>query len=180
MTQEENTEDSFELIERLKEVVNKLNKKAEIAEDLLDLISKERTSYEHKYIEFVELEDLTDEYKIATFDELRRILLKRRVIKNETVNLKNNKDVINNIIDNTNKLHMRTHEYIDKVILSTESSITQTVPEEFDTQNIKEYPYKTDKQRIGIMRDIEHKFDKIINLENEKKLVCYKRTKKAC
>ena len=175
---EDTTENSFELIERLNEIVNKLNRKSREAQDLLDLINKEKSNIEHKCFEFVELEDLVDEYKIEKFDEYRSLLLKRRIIKDEAINLKNVKEQLDIIIENTERLHKRTMGYINKAILSTESAITNTVPEELDKQMVKEYPYKNHGERINLMSQIEHKFDKVIVVEEEKKIKCYNKSKK--
>lgn len=178
-TDEVNSENSFELIEKLNDIVNKLKQKSKEAQNLLCLVDKEKSVFEHKYIEFAELEDLVDEYKIEKFDEYRSLLLRRRVIKDEAINLKNVKEQLDIIIENTDRLHKRTQGYINKAILSTESSIAQKVPEELDKQKTTEYPYKDFKDRINIMKQLEHKFEKIVNVPEENKLVCYNKSKKA-
>jgi len=178
MINEENIENSFELIEQLNDIVNKLNTKAKESQDLLSLVDKEKSVFEHKYIEFAELEDLVDEYKIEKFDEYRSLLLKRRVIKDEAINLKNVKEQLDIIIENTERLYKRTVGYLNKAIECTESSITQTVPEDLDKQIVKEIKYNNFKERINLMKQLEHKYDKIINIEEENKLVCYNKSKK--
>ena len=178
MTQEDTTENSFDLIEQLNEIVNKLKSKSAQTQDLLDLINKEKSNIEHKCFEFVELEDLVDEYKIEKFDEYRSLLLKRRIIKDEAINLKNVKEQLDIIIENTERLHKRTMGYINKAILSTESAITNTVPEDKDKQKTTDYPYKDFKDRINLMKQLEHKFDKIVNVPEENKLICYNKSKK--
>jgi hypothetical protein len=178
MTQEENTEDSFELIEQLNEIVNKIKEKANKVQDLLSLIDKEKSKIEHECFEFVKIEDLIDEYKIEKYDEYRSLLLKRRAIKNEAINLKNVKEQLDIIFENTIRLHKRTQGYLNSIIRNTESVINNTVPEELDKQVVKEYPYKDFKERINLMKQLEHKYDKIVNMENENKLVCYNKSKK--
>jgi hypothetical protein len=180
MNQEDTTENSFELIEQLNDIVNKLKKKSAQAQDLLSLVDKEKNIFEHKYIEFAELEDLVDEYKIEKFDEYRSLLLKRRSIKDETTNLKNVKEQIDIIFENTDRLHKRTLGYINKAILSTESAIANTVPEDKDKQMVKEVKYNNFKERISLMKQLENKYDKVVNIEEENKLVCYNKSKKAC
>lgn len=175
---EENTENSFELIEQLNKIVNKLKVKSKEAQNLLCSVDKEKSIFEHKYIEFAELEDLVDEYKIKKFDEYRNLLLRRRVIKNEAINLRNVKEQLDIIFENTDRLHKRTVGYINKAILNTESSITQTVPEELDKQIIKEISYNNHKERINLMKQLEHKYDKVIVKEEENKIVCYNKSKK--
>jgi flagellar biosynthesis/type III secretory pathway chaperone len=167
------------LIEELNDIVNKLKKKSDIAQDLLNIVNKEKSNFEHKYIEFAELEDLVDEYKIEKFDEYRNLLLKRRNIKNEAINLKNVKEQIDAIFENTDRLHKRTVGYIDKAILSTESAIAQTVPEDLDKQLVKEVPYNNFKERMNLMKQLQPKYDKIIVKDEENKLICYNKSKKA-
>jgi hypothetical protein len=131
---------------------------------MLDLVNKEKSNFEHKHFEFVELEDLVDEYKIEKFDEYRSLLLRRRNIKDEAINLKNVKEQLNIIIENTDRLHKRTRGFIDKAILSTESAITNTVPEELDKQVVKEIPYNNFKERINLMKQLQPKEDiKMLN-----------------
>jgi hypothetical protein len=175
----DNSENSFELIEQLNEIVNKLKKKSTEAQDLLSLIDKEKNVFEHKYIEFAELDDLVDEYKIEKFDEYRNLLLRRRIIKDEATNLKNVKEQIDIIFENTDRLYKRTQGYINKAILSTESAIAQTVPSDLDKQIVKEYKYKNHGERINLMSQIEHKFDKVVVIEEENKIKCYNKSKKA-
>jgi hypothetical protein len=145
---------------------------------MLDLVNKEKSNFEHKHFEFVELEDLVDEYKIEKFDEYRSLLLRRRNIKDEAINLKNVKEQLNIIIENTDRLHKRTRGFIDKAILSTESAITNTVPEELDKQVVKEIPYNNFKERINLMKQLQPKYDKIIVKDEENKLICYNKSKK--
>jgi hypothetical protein len=175
----DNSENSFELIEQLNDIVNKLKQKSKEAQDLLSLVDKEKSVFEHEYIEFVELEDLVDEYKIEKFDEYRGLLLRRRVIKDEAINLKNVKEQLDIIIENTDRLHKRTVGFINKAILSTESAIAQTVPEDLDKQLVKEYKYKNHGERINLMSQIEHKFDKVVVIENDNIIKCYNKSKKA-
>ena len=53
-----------------------------------------------------------------------------------------------------------------------------TIPEELDKQMVKEYPYKNHGERINLMSQVEHKFDKVIVVEEEKKIKCYNKSKK--
>jgi hypothetical protein len=180
MINEKNTENSFELIKQLNEIVNKLKSKSDKAQDLLCLIEKEKSVFEHKRIEFTELEDLTDEYKVETFDDYRSLLLKRRIIKDEAINLKNVKEQLDIIFANTDRLHKRTVGFINKAIINTESSISQTVPEELDKQVVKEVSFNNFKERMNLMKQLESKYDKIIVDNENNKLLCYNKSKKVC
>jgi len=177
MINEENTENSFKLINQLNEIVNKLKNKSDKVQDILCLVEKEKSVFEHKRIEFAELEDLTDEYKIETFDDYRSLLLKRRIIKDEAMNLKNVKEQLDIIFENTNRLYKRTVGFINKAILNTESSITQTVPEELNKQVVKEVPFNNFKERINLMKQLQPKYDKIIVDNENNKLLCYNKSK---
>jgi hypothetical protein len=159
-------------------IVNKLSIKSKELPDMLSLIDKEKSVFEHKYVEFTELEDLVDEYKIEKFDEYRSLLLKRRAIKDEAINIKNVKEQLDIIIENTDRLHRRTQGFINKAIEATESSIAQTVPEELDRQVVKEVPYNNFKERINLMKQLEPKYDKIIVDNENNKLLCYNKSKK--
>jgi hypothetical protein len=179
MINEENTENSFELIKQLNEIVNKLKNKSDKAQDMLCLVEKEKSVFEHKRIEFAELKDLTDEYKVETFDDYRSLLLKRRIIKDEAINLKNVKEQLDIIFANTDRLHKRTVGFINKAIINTESSIAQTVPEELDKQVVKEVSFNNFKERMNLMKQLEYKYDKIIVDNENNKLLCYNKSKKA-
>jgi hypothetical protein len=167
---------SFELIDDLHFKTIMLKKRKYFISKQLGIIEKEKNVFEHKNIEFYDINLLTDEYKIQAFDEYRRILLDRRNIKNENENLNNVSEHIDIIIDNINAMFNRTRGLLNSKEKCTSSAIKNEVPENKDKQLIKEYSYKTDKERIHLMAQMQKKYKKVINDEINKKLICYSKS----
>lgn len=176
-SEDEENMNSFELIKDIYSKTLLLQEKAKAISDKRGLIDKEKNIFEHKDIEFIDLNLLTDEYKIKAFDEYRRILLERRIIKNEESNIKSNIEYIDIILNNITKIHNNTIKHLVNNEKSTISAINNEVPELKNKQIIKQYKYNNFKERINLMKQLEGKYDKVINDEVNKVLQCYNKSK---
>lgn len=142
------------------------------------LLEKEKSNVRHLMIESIKADSIEDKTKIEAFDEFRSVLLKKRDL-----------DIIHNICylsnNDTKEIVKRINKisktYDEKIRLS--HKITLDLLEEDskfrDTHMIKEYPYKNDKERINLMKQLQSKYDKIINNEDRKILSCYNKCKGA-
>lgn len=169
---------TFELVEDLNNIVNTLKVKAQQAKDIYCLVEKEKSVYEHKSIEFIDVIEISEKEKARRFDEFRSILLRRREAKNELSNVQSIKVELDLIHNNTKKIFNRTFGYIEKITKTTECSINNTIPSELDKQCIREYPYRTEKERLSLIRQLNHKYDRIIAIPEEKILKCYNKSKR--
>jgi hypothetical protein len=61
----------------------------------------------------------------------------------------------------------------------TENAFNNTIPEELDKQVVKEVSFSNFKERMNLMKQLEPKYSKIIVDNDNNKLLCYNKSKKA-
>jgi len=163
------------LIKTLYETSNKLSEEFKNVIDRVGYIDKQKSRVEHLLIEAASSEHLTDETRIDIFNQFRSYLLERRdwkILSQIAINSKSQvnqiKDLIENVYDiyNTN---ISKHEEIIIDLMSDETEKSQYK----DVHLVRKYPYKNHKERINIVKQIEHKYHKIVHIPEEKVVACY-------
>ncbi len=165
--------DIKEMIDVLYETSLELQKRLNNVKDMVDLTNKRRSNLEHLLIEAIDAETLTEGEKVKIFDEMRETVLTRRDYKIlDSIRLSTKNDL--SLIINKTKSISRTYDQcikvssniIDELINNEDSKLKET-------HLVKEYEYKNHKERINLMKQLQGKYDKIVNLEDKNTLACY-------
>ena len=173
----ESNQSILELLDTLNTTLSHLETKQKNIGDQISLIDKRKNVFEHKFIEFVDINNLSDIDKSRLFDEYRRILLERRELKNEFANLQMTKPELDSIITNNKKLYEKTKNHVNKTIMDTNNMIQDIVPENVNRQIMTEFKYKNHKERVKLEKELKLKYDKVFNDESRLTLICYNKSK---
>ena len=141
--------------------------------DKASLLDKQKSNVQHLMIESVNAYTLSESDKIKAFDEYRKFYLERRDIKQLFYLYKAlNKDV-SELYSRICSVRNGYESQIDFNTKITLDLIENENSEYKDVHLIREYPYDNFKQRLNLMKQLDKKFDKIINDVDNNKLLCY-------
>lgn len=170
---ENNKKDLKLLIETLYDTAKELENKLTNIYDNMQIMDKKKSGLEHLLIEAIDVETLDDVKKIETFNKLREVTLERRDYKvlNQVKNLiagdvQSIKERSNKMLDDYEQTVNKNSSILNDLIFNDESKLKEV-------HTIKELRYKNHKERINIMKQINGKYDKVVNDENKKVLMCY-------
>lgn len=168
-----------ELIDTIFEASSELNQQLKKISDMVGLSNKRKNGLEHLLVEAVDTECLTVEQKIDIFNQMRETILTRRDYKIlDNIRQKTEKD-IELIIEKIIKIS----DAYDNSIETSVSILKELIENENtgykDVHLIKEYEYKDHKDRINLMKQLEKKYDRIVNVDEKKVLACYNKCKGA-
>lgn len=172
---EENSKNIIDLLNIIVNASDKLHSVLENANKKINVMNKEKSNIEHLLIESINAEEISDEDKLKTFNKLREITLKRRDYKIlNDVRLKLNCNL--NLIKTKSKDMLKEYENI----INTNTQISQDLIHNEDskfrkTHVVREYPYKTFKEKNTLTNQLKNKYDKIIDLSDRSVLACYKK-----
>ena len=168
-----------ELIDVILESSTELKQQLSNIRDMVDLSNKRKNGLEHLLIEAIDTEVLTTEEKLRIFDEMRENVLTRRdykILDGIRIDVYSDVTAIVEMITKTSNTY-------DSRIVKNSSIIQELIQNENteykDVHLIREYEYRTQKERIGLMSQLKSKYDKIINMEDKKVLACYNKCKSA-
>ena len=155
-----------EIVDEIKSLLEILDRKNEYHNNMKGAFDKKQDILLHKIETIKSLnvsEEALIEEKLKIINDLEEVRHNRRLHKNENRKLQSLYSKIN-IQEIINKFSqkipsdIKNYEYIDG---------------ELEDQMMKEIKYKSDKQRINIMKQINGKYKRIINDETRKVLMCY-------
>lgn len=157
------------IVGEIKHLLGLLDRKKEYHDQLQSVLDKKKNIQLHKIETIKEFKGTKEELireKIKIFDSIELISQERRFHKEEWSKLKVLRKVINldSIIDQFEKVIIpideRDYQYLSNEIIE-------------EKKIFKEYTYRSDKERLRIMKQIEGKYSKVINDSVNNKLVCY-------
>jgi hypothetical protein len=154
----------FESIQQIKDKAIKLNEKK-------TCYNVEMNEIYHKEVE--NSTDLSEEHKIKTFDKLRNTLIKRRDVSGDLDFYNKHKGVLNSIFGYANKLSDESEAHMNH-----EVEILENFKEngELLTGSGKHIvQYSNFKDRMAKMAQLQSKYGKIINDEENNRLICSKK-----
>ena len=155
-----------EIVDEIKSLLEILDRKNEYHNNMKGAFDKKQDILLHKIETIKSLnvsEEALIEEKLKIINDLEEVRHNRRLHKNENRKLQSLYSKIN-IQEIINKFSqkipsdIKNYEYIDG---------------ELEDQMMKEIKYKSDKQRINIMKQINGKYKRIVNDETRKVLMCY-------
>lgn len=174
---EDNKKDIKTLIDDITVLSSELSNKLQEVSDMTSIIDKRKSNIEHLFVESINVDVLDDGKKIDVFNQLREITLERRDYKilNEI------RSGINNEVKEIIKLSNFISEQYERIIQAhtsiSESLITDEDSKYKEGHLIREYPYKTFKERMSLMNQLKPKYDRIVNDDAANKLLCYNKCK---
>lgn len=157
-----------EIVKEIKGLLDLLNRKNEYHNNMYSAFNKKQDVLLHKIESIKSFEGKENEIieeKLKIIDELEQVRHDRRFnndemkkiqIVNKKVNLKNISEKFSSI---QIPINTDNYEYIGNKGL--------------EEKIIKEIKYNSEKQRINIVSQVQHKYSKIINDEARKTLVCF-------
>ena len=155
-----------EIVDEIKSLLEILDRKNEYHNNMKGAFDKKQDILLHK-IETIKSLNVSEESlieeKLKIINDLEEVRHNRRLHKNENRKLQSLYSKVN-IQEMINKFSqkipsdIKNYEYIDG---------------DLEEQMMKEIKYKSDKQRINIMKQISGKYKRIINDETRKVLMCY-------
>lgn len=155
-----------EIVDEIKSLLEILDRKNEYHNNMKGAFDKKQDILLHKIETIKSLnvsEEALIEEKLKIINDLEEVRHNRRMHKNENRKLQSLYSKVN-IQEMINKFSqkipsdIKNYEYIDN---------------DLEEQMMKEIKYKSDKQRINIMKQINGKYKRIINDETRKVLMCY-------
>ena len=156
-----------EIVGEIKGLLELLGRKNEYHNNMRSAFDKKQDILLHK-IETLKSIDtgkisLVDE-KLKIIDELEEVRHNRRFNKNELKKLQFLQSKIN-IQEITNKF--------SGIIIPIDTKDYEYISGELEEQIIKEIRYNSEKQRINIIKQVGHKYKRIVNDEARNVLICY-------
>lgn len=165
-------------IQELTRIVKHITERSNFLDSKLSLLSKQQDFLLHR-IELSDENVSLDEI-VSTYNEMRKIRLDRREVKNERniIQRLENKGImfnfnrIANIIDNVNLDNLEA-----KVEKAKEQAKEIYIAPLEENQLIRTIPFKTHKERMHFIKQMEIKYDKIIVDDERKIITCYNKCK---
>lgn len=156
-----------ELVQQAKEIFDILAQKKEYHNQMKSIFDKQTNVLIHATETIDKYEGNIEQEKLRIMDELIRVRNARRVNKNEWIKstkIHNSIEKIKSELDEI-KIPIDTTEYkhLDKA--STEKLI------------MKEVNYKTDKQRVSLIKQLNKQYGKVVTDEENKKIICYNKAR---
>jgi hypothetical protein len=154
----------FENLQQIKDKATALNQKK-------ICYNVEVNEIYHKEIEATT--DLSDEHKIKTFDKLRNVLIKRRDVSADLDFYNKHKNSLNSIFGYANRLSNDSEAHINY-----EAEILENFKEngKLSTGSSNHIvQYSSFKDRMAKMSQLQSKYGKIINDEENSRLICSKK-----
>lgn len=156
-----------EIVGEIKSLLELLDRKNEYHRNMKSVLDKKQNLLLHK-IETIKSLNTTKENlineKLKIIDELEEVRHDRRYNKDEErkLQLVCNKVNIQEIIKKFSqvKIPIDTKDY-------------EYISGDLEDKIIKEIKYNSEKQRINIMKQVSHKYKKIVNDEARRVLICY-------
>lgn len=156
-----------DIVSEIKYLLELLERKNEYHTDMLGTYQKKQDLLLHK-IENIKSfngnrEEVMNE-KLSIMNQLEQVRHERRFNKDEMKKLQivyrrvNMQDILTKFSNVEIPINTKDIEYID---------------EEYKEQIIKEIKYNSEKQRVNLTSQIQHKYDKIVNDKARGILVCY-------
>ena len=161
------------LIDTMHECSKELRNTLQQISDKTALLDKQKSNVQHLLIESVDAYTISDSDKVKAFDEYRTYTLERRDMKQLNYLYKALSKQVGEL---SNKIHNVRQSYdsqIDFNVKITQDLIENEESEYRDVHLIREYSYDNFKQRINLMKQLDKKFDKIVNDVDNNKLLCY-------
>ena len=156
-----------ELIQQAKEIFDILSQKKEYHNQMKGVYDKQSNVLLHAIETIDRYDGDIEQEKLRIMDELIKVRSTRRINKNEWIKstkihmsiekIKSELDEIKIPIDTTE------YKHLDKA--STEKLI------------MKEVFYKTDKERVHLIKQLNKQYGKIVTDEENKKIICYNKAK---
>ena len=155
-----------EIVDEIKSLLEILDRKNEYHNNMKGAFDKKQDILLHKIETIKSLnvsEEALIEEKLKIINDLEEVRHNRRLHKNENRKLQSLYSKVN-IQEMLNKFSqkipsdIKNYKYIDG---------------DLEEQMMKEIKYKSDKQRINIMKQINGKYKRIVNDETRKVLMCY-------
>ena len=155
-----------EIVDEIKSLLEILDRKNEYHNNMRGAFDKKQDILLHKIENIKSLnvsEEALIEEKLKIINDLEEVRHNRRIHKNENRKLQSLYSKVN-IQEMLNKFSqkipsdIKNYKYIDG---------------DLEEQMMKEIKYKSDKQRINIMKQINGKYKRIVNDETRKVLMCY-------
>lgn len=169
---EEDNQNIKELIDTIYESSKELQKRFENIKNKVAIYDKKKSNIDHLLVEAVDVSQLTEEDKAKIFDKLREINLLRRDYKMlNNVRWKCQRE-INFLVQNSQKI-LNSYEKNIKINNGKLKDLIDRDGKQVKMHIVKEYPYKSFKHRMHLMKQVEKKYDRVINLSEQNKLVCY-------
>lgn len=161
-----------ELIDVIYESAKELQKRFENIKNKVAIYDKKKSNVDHLLVEGINIKQLTEKDKAQIFDKLREINLLRRDYKMlNNVRLKCRKD-INFLVKNSKNL-LDIYEKNIKINNNKLKNLVNRQNKQVKMHVVQEYSYKSFKHRMHLMKQVEKKYDRVINLSEENKLICY-------
>lgn len=163
--------DIKEMIDVLYETSTELQKKLDNIKDMADLANKRKSNLEHLLVEAIDAEILTEDEKIKIFDEMRETVLTRRDYKIlDSIRASTESDL--SLV--VRKIKQISNAY-DKCINKNTNILNELISDNNTKHNhvVREYEYRNHKERINLMKQLQGKYDRIVNIEDRKVLACY-------
>lgn len=154
------------LFEQIKQIKNKADKLAEKKV----CYNVEVNEIYHKEVE--NSVDLSDEHKLKTFDKLRNVLINRRDVSSDLDFYNKHKGILDSIFGYANKLTTESENHINHEIGMLEN-FKETG--ELSTTGKHIVQYSNFKDRMAKMAQLQGKYGKIINDEENCRLICSKK-----
>lgn len=161
-----------EIVKEIKELLDLLDRKNEYHNNMHNVFNKKQDILLHK-IESIKLfegkESEVIEEKIKIIDELEQIRHDRRVNKNE----------LNKILslDKRIKIHNLSEQF-NKIEIPIDKNYEYLSDEKVKQLHImREYKFRTDKERLSLMRQLKHKYSKLVVDSVNSKIIAYNKSK---
>ena len=166
--------DNMEILKEMLDLISTLNaREVNDMKDMKSIWDKKQDILLHQMENFdlAEFnEEIKLEEKIKLFDQMQNIRKERRKLKNDIGTLTDIKHKVNldDLKNNLNEIFKRRVGRITKARFLTDELIEEL-------HIMKEVDYKNNKERIAYMKQLQNKYDKVVNDEPHRKLICYNR-----
>lgn len=161
-----------EIVEEIKGLLDLLNRKNEYHNNMHNVFNKKQDILLHKIESIKSFEGKESEVveeKIKIIDELEQIRHDRRVNKDELKKILslNKRIKIHNLSEQFNKIEIpidKNYEYL------SDEKVKQL-------HIMREYKFRTDKERLSLMRQLKHKYSKLVVDSVNSKIIAYNKSK---
>lgn len=162
-----------DIVSNIKYYLSLLEEKREYHSEIQSALDKKENVILHNIEEISKFKGSKDQLiqeKIKIFDEIESIRIERRFHKTE----------INKIISLNRRIHIKDiSEKFNKIEIPIKKTMEYLDEKMLDELHImKEVEYRTEKERLHYMKQLENKYSKIVNDLEHKKLICYNKCKK--